>query len=570
MSDDAEIIAGNRRNVLQKMLGMGAGLAASNELFARPVFREGTQASQQSIPPVVHHHHPYQIPNAAPPQLSTAGAFHRAAISGMYDVRTFGAKGDGTTVDTPAINRAIEAAAKAGGGTVLLPAGTYLCYSIRLKSNIALYLDQGATVLAAEPRPGGPAYDSPEPNPEADQYEDFGHRHWHNALIWGVGIENIAILGPGLIWGKGLLRSVGRNPHPEGLGDKSISLKNCHNVTLRDFSILQGGHFGILATGVDNLTIDNLKIDTNRDGMDIDCCWNTRVSNCTVNSPWDDGICPKSSYALGYARPTKNLTIANCFVTGGYQLGTLLDGTFKPFAAGVRVPRTGRIKCGTESNGGFQNITISNCIFDNCGGLALETVDGALLEDVSISNITMRNIANLPVFMRLGSRMRGPQGRPVGKLRRVTISNLVASNAAGRYASIISGIPGHEIEDVKLSDIYILSQGGGTKEDAAISPPEKEGGYPEPSMFGAMPGYGFYVRHVKGLAMSNIEVQYVNEDFRPGFALDDVTGADFIHVKAQHAPGVPVFALKRVADFNTYLSRPIPDTHIERAEQREL
>jgi polygalacturonase len=559
MSDTMPNIGGNRRSVLQKMLGVGAGLAAPASLFG-----------QQAAPPVAHHHDPYEIPNAAPPQLSKAEAFHSEAISGMYDVRTFGAAGDGNTLDTRAINKAIETAAAAGGGTVLLPAGTYLCFSIRLKSNVALYLDQGATVLAAQPQQGGKGYDPPEPNPEAGEYEDFGHRHWHNALIWGVGIKNVSITGPGLIWGKGLLRSVGRNPHPEGLGDKAISLKNCHNVTLRDFSILQGGHFGILATGVDNLTIDNLKIDTNRDGMDIDCCWNVRVSNCTVNSPWDDGICPKSSYALGYARPTKNLTITGCFVTGGYQLGTLLDGTFKPFPAGFRVPRTGRIKCGTESNGGFQNITISDCVFDTCGGLALETVDGALLEDVSISNITMRYIANLPIFMRLGSRMRGPQGRPVGKLRRVTISNLVASNTAGRYASIISGIPGHQIEDIKISDVYILSQGGGTKEDAAIVPPEREKGYPEPTMFGAMPCYGFYIRHVKGLSMSNIETRYAQEDMRPGYVLDHVSGADFIHIQAQHAPDVPVFALKSVTDFNTYISRPIPDTHLASAEQKAL
>ena len=135
---------------------------------------------------------------------------------------------------------------------------------------------------------------------------------------------------------------------------------------MRDFSILKGGHFGLLLTGVDNLTIDNLKIDTDRDGMDIDCCQNVRVSNCTVNSPWDDGICPKSSYALGYARPTRNLTITNCFVTGTYELGSVLDGTWKKFAPEERVPRTGRIKCGTESNGGFINVTISNCVFEGC------------------------------------------------------------------------------------------------------------------------------------------------------------------------------------------------------------
>jgi polygalacturonase len=486
----------------------------------------------------------------------------------VYDVRRFGAQGDGKALDTPAVNTAIEAAAAAGGGTVRFPAGTYRCFSIHLKSHITLYLEQGATILAAETPEGGKGgYDAAEPNPW-DQYQDFGHSHWHNALLWGEGIQDAAILGPGLIWGKGLTR--GRGEHSPGVGDKSISLKNCHNVTLRDFSVLHGGHFAILATGVDNLTIDNVMMDTNRDGVDIDCCHNVRVSNCSVNSPWDDGICPKSSYALGYARATENLTISNCFLTGGYEEGTLLDGTFKLFEPAVRVPRTGRIKCGTESNGGFKNITISNCVFDHCQGLALETVDGALLEDVTITNITMQDIVNSPIFLRLGSRMRGPEGVPVGKLRRVNISNIVVSNTASRYASIISGIPNSDIEDVRLSNLTIVSQGGGTREDAAIEPPERENAYPEPTMFGAMPAYGFYIRHVKGIEMSNIEVGFAKEDVRPAFVLEDVKGADFLHIKAQHSPDVPSFVLRRDKDFSVYLSRPVPDTYLESVEQKTL
>ncbi len=233
-----------------------------------------------------------------------------------YDVRSFGAKGDGVSIDTPSINAAIDAAANNGGGTVIFPAGVYASYSIHLKSNVALFLQQGATILAA-PTPydgltsGG--YDAAEPQGEWEPYQDYGHNHWHNSLLWGENIHDFGIFGPGLIWGKGLSRGHDEKALPNttaaGVGNKAIALKNCRNVILSDFSILQGGWFGILATGVDNFTIDNLKIDTNRDGIDIDCCRNVRVSNCTVNSPWDDGICPKSSYALGYARATENLTI---------------------------------------------------------------------------------------------------------------------------------------------------------------------------------------------------------------------------------------------------------------------
>src|SRR5436190_4265458 len=246
----------------------------------------------------------------------------------QFNVKSFGAMGDGKTLDTTAINRAIEAASTNGGGTVLFPAGNYLCYSIHLKSNVTLYLGSGATIVAAETSAnGGGGYDPPEPNPW-DKYQDFGHSHWRNSLICGEDLENIFIIGPGHIWGKGLSRGWSEVPLPAGVGNKAISLKNCRNMTLRDFSILHGGHFAILATGVDNMTIDNLTIDTNRDGIDIDCCRNVRVSNCSVNSPWDDGICLKSSFGLGFARPTENVTITNCFVSG-YLEGSLLDGTYK-------------------------------------------------------------------------------------------------------------------------------------------------------------------------------------------------------------------------------------------------
>ena len=517
--------------------------------------------------------------------------------AGVYNVKSFGAKGDGKTLDTPAINKAIDAAAAAGGGTVRIPAGNYLSVSIHLRSNITLYLDQGAMIIAASPS-GGVKYDSPEPN-EWEKYQDFGHSHWHNSLIWGENLSNVSILGPGMICGKGLVRSGSQSrtqqqndvlnsararepktpfgyPNPRdaveaGWGNKSISLKLCRNVIIRDVTILHGGHFAILATGVDNLTIDNLKIDTNRDGIDIDACRNVRVSNCTVNSPFDDGICPKSSFALGFARATENVTITNCQVSG-YDEGTLLDGTFKREfrnQSGTFSP-TGRIKFGTESNGGFKNITISNCVFDYCRGLALETVDGGLLEDVTITNITMRDISNSPFFLRLGSRMRGPAGPPVGALRRVKISNVIVYNAEPKYASIISGTPGHDIEDVALAHIRIYYRGGGTKQQAALEPPEKENDYPEPTMFGEIPAYGFFIRHVRGIELSDLEISYLKDDARSPFMLSDVKAADLRHIKAMHAGDTPTFVLNDVEDFGIQQSQPLPDTNIKKVRRQQF
>ena len=487
------------------------------------------------------------------------------------DVRAFGATGDGKTLDTPAINNAIAAAAAVGGGMVRFPAGSYLCFSIRLKSHITLHLDPGATIVAADaPAPGvSGGYDPPEPN-AWDHFQDFGHSHWHNSLIWGENLENISIEGQGLIWGKGLSRGEHDAKLAAGVGNKSISLKNCHNVTLRDISILHGGHFAILGTGVDNLTIDNLKIDTNRDAIDIDCCRNVRVSNCSINSPWDDGICLKDSYGLGFARSTDHVTITNCYVTGGYEEGTLLDATYKPFAPGFEVPRNGRIKFGTESNGGFRNITISNCVIEKCRGIALESVDGAILEDVAITNITMRDIVDVPFFLRLGNRMRGPEGTPVGELRRVLISNVIVSNCASSQATLISGIPGHCIEDVRFNNILVLHQGGGTKADAAIQPPELENAYPDPNRFGPLPAHGFYIRHVKRIEIKGVEVRPMTPDQRPGFVVDDVDGAELFQVKLPHTPDVPSVVLKNVKDFSITQSKPLADTQIESAEMKAL
>ena len=532
--------------------------------------------------------------------------------AGSFDARDFGATGDARTLDTAAINKAIDAAAAAGGGTVRFPAGNYLSYSIHLKSNVTLHLDSGATIIAADsPTQAGAGYDLAEAN-EWDMYQDFGHSHFRNSLIWGDAIENIGIIGAGRIWGKGLSR--GQGAQIPGIGNKAISLQNCHNVLLRDFSILHGGHFGVLATGVDNLTIENLKIDTNRDGMDVDACRNVRISNCYVNSPWDDGICLKADYSLGRAKQTEYVTITNCYVSGCWQEGTMLDGTYQKFAPDARVPQTGRIKFGTESNGGFRNIIISNCVFEGCQGLAMESVDGAILEDVTVTNISMRDIMSAPIFLRLGCRMRGPDDRPVGTLRRVIISNIVCSNSVSSLGSIISGIPGYLIEDVKISNVQVLHQGGGTKEDAAYKPPEYEETYPEPTMFVAgprangrgadgkwhpegqgraatprnpstpaapaparpratlhhMPSHGFYVRHVKGIQFDNIEIRAKKVDLRPAFVLDSVEDADFFRIKAPYPTGVPTFALHNVSDFVVHMCAGVPDTQLKSVDDKTL
>jgi polygalacturonase len=242
----------------------------------------------------------------------------------------------------------------------------------------------------------------------------------------------------------------------------------------------------------------------------------------------------------------------------GYDEGTFLDGTFKRTVKYNRGP-TGRIKFGTESNGSYRNITISNCVFDYSRGLAIESVDGAVIEDVAISNLTMRDVVNAPIFVRLGNRARGPSGTQPGVIRRVRISGVVASGVDARHGILISGIPGHDIEDLGLNDIRIAYKGGGTAADAALQPEEKAEDYPEPDMFGNMPSYGMFARHVKGLRARDLMFTTDRDDARPAFRLEDVAGADFDHVVLPVSPA-PAFVLRRAADFTLKNSPGLADT----------
>ena len=498
----------------------------------------------------------------------------RAAASPEYDVRRFGALGDGLTLDHPAINRAIAAAHEAGGGTVVFPAGDYLSYSIRLQSRVTLELRAGATLLAADPpavgEPGG--YDAPEDAPP-NLHQDFGHSRFRNSLIWGENLEGVTICGPGRIYGRGLSRGNGRialpvgevapqppgnlpdvleadgiiaphadtppagafgYPHaldtlPAGVGNKAIALRNCRSVQIRDLTILHGGHFAILAAGCDNVVVDGVFIDTNRDGIDIDACSNVRVSNCSVNSPWDDGICVKSSCGFGGLRPVENVTISNCYVSG-FEEGTLYDGT-KSRAIRHRGGPIGRIKLGTEASGGFRNIAISNCVFDFCRGLAIEQVDGAVLEDVVVTNLVMRDVMNAPIFLRLAARLRAPGAKQPGAVRRIAISNVVAYNVAPDHGIFIAGLPGHPVEDIRISGVQLHSRGGGTADQAARKVPELPRDYPEPNMFGVLPAWGIYVRHAARVQLRDITLATLNADARPAIELDDVSAPDVAGVR---------------------------------------
>lgn len=445
------------------------------------------------------------------------------AATGVYHVRDYGAKGDGKTLDHIAINKAIEAANANGGGQVVLSAGTYLCGSIRMKSNVDLHLTAGARILAAPA--SMKAYDESEVF-GAPEYQDGGHTYFHNSLIWAEGQQNISITGRGMIDGEGLTKKDTEKAGNVqggsiGTGDKAIALKLCRNVTIRDITIYRGGHFAIIVTGCDIGTIDNVTIDTNRDGIDIDCCKYFTVSNTKVNTPNDDAIVLKSSYALKRPVLCEHILITNCIVTG-YKLGTFLDGTYVPEKVNWVC---GRIKLGTESNGGYRNITISNCSCMWSSGLAFEVVDQGRMENIVVTNISLSHVHHYPIYITTGCRNRGPKDRTdVSSARDIYISNVVADDCDSLASIIITGMEGEPIRNVSLSDIRIQYRGGGKKVTKSYR--EQGTNYPEPRWAGPTPAYGLFARHVDGLQLRNVKFELMRPDERPDIILEDVKDYD--------------------------------------------
>lgn len=451
---------------------------------------------------------------------------------------------------TEAINAAIVHAHTRGGGEVVLPAGRHLSFSIRLLSGVTLRLEEGCVLEAADPALQGGVYDPAEPNPH-DLWQDFGHSHWRNSLIWGEDLEDVAILGPGCIDGAGLTREgpgsrwsrqAGEFPlsmaglSPEamaelspaieamaGLGNKAIALKRVKRARIEGLTIFRGGHFAVLATGCQDLVLRDLIIDTNRDGLDIDACRDVLVSGCRVNTPNDDAIVLKSSLALGEPIATERVTVERCEVSG-FDLGTMLDGTFERTQqlAPDQDRVTGRIKLGTESNGGFRDIVIRDCRFVRSRGLALEVVDGGTMENVLAERLTLEEVTTAPIFLRVGDRRRGPEGTPLGTMRNIVLRDIEARDILPDYAATLAGLPESPITNVTLSNIRLSYRGGGNAAWVARRPGDLPHAYPEPSMFGPSPAHGLWARHVEGLKIKALSITTDAPDPRPERLFENV------------------------------------------------
>ena len=461
-----------------------------------------------------------------------------------YNVRSFGAVGDGKSLDSPAINTAIESAFANGGGKIIVPAGIYLCGSIHLKSNIELHLLPGAIIKAAPA--SMKVYDESESFGGFPEYQDGGHTYFHNSLIWAEGQDNISITGRGMIDGEGLTKKDTENAGNVqggsiGTGDKAIALKLCTNILIRDITIFRGGHFAIIITGCEKGTIDNVTIDTNRDGIDIDCCKYLTVTNTKVNTPNDDGIVLKSSYALKKPVPCENILINNCIVTG-YKLGTFLDGTYIPEKVNWVC---GRIKLGTESNGGYRNIAISNCTMMYSSGLAFEEVDQGRMENIAVSNITMNHVHHYPIYITTGCRNRGPKEVTSPSYGGdIMISNVIADDADSLAGIIVTGMKEEPLRNIRLHNIQIRYRGGGTSDLSKKEYREQGTNYPEPRWAGPTPAYGLYARHVDGLTVRGIYLETIRPDYRHVVILDDVKNADIQDLTAPVQKGAEKIVIK--------------------------
>ncbi len=359
-------------------------------------------------------------------------------------IEGFGASREApATTNTRACRAAIAHCSGLGGGTVVVPRGIFRIYTLRLASGVNLELSEGAILRAArtdiwntrrndlgtdlrQDGEGG-LYDEPEVNRWCG-LQDHGHTYVANSLIAGIGVENVAILGPGCFEGSAPSATGSHREHVLQLGDpetparrgdpghrgewfgnKGISLLNSRGIVLSGFEFLSGGHFAVLATNVDDLLIEGVSLDTGRDGIDIDSCRDVTVRTSRVNAPNDDAIVIKSSCGGGVVTPVRNVLIEDCTVTG-FDEGSALDGTFtwNRRTADDQCPPTGRVKLGTESTGGYERITVRRVHFERSRGFALEAVDGSDLSDVIFIDSDMQEMSSSPLFLRIGDRCRFP------------------------------------------------------------------------------------------------------------------------------------------------------------------
>jgi polygalacturonase len=426
-------------------------------------------------------------------------------IASEINVRDLGAKGDGKTLDTKAIQAAVDKCAQTGG-KVMLSKGTFLTGTIYLKSNVTLVVEKGAVMLGSL-------------NLEDYPVNEFGFNNLNafrvnRALIYASGMTNIGIEGGGIIDGQG------------GSFVKALKLvrpfllwfKECKGVNVEKVELRNSAMWMQYYVHCEDVRISDIKVfnhgNSNNDMLDIDGCRNVIIDGVIGDSD-DDGITFKSMDTC----ISENIIVSNCI------MGSHCNG----------------LKFGTETTGGFRNVTITNCVIrssvvdsvdsgtrEGTSGISLEIVDGGIMENINISNIVIDG-PRVSLFVRLGNRARKYYSEapppPIGQIKNIQISNIIARSSRSIMGLAILGIPGGMIENITLSNIKLTLTGGGTEEDARFLVPENADRYPDASEFGGFGRFsacGLYARHVKGLVLSGLNFELLDNDARPLMYFDDV------------------------------------------------
>jgi hypothetical protein len=490
------------------------------------------------------------------------------AADGTFDIRSFGAKGDGSTKDTAAIQAAIDKAGVAGG-TVLISPGNYLSGTLHLKSNITTRIEKGARLMfspedsdfdpyeelpyrmiappANDPKralglaPG--AFESrpvpANPSPEVKRrlaappaYDDTETSYAHYALLLGDSVHDVTIEGQGEIDGN----------RPKRGGPKPIAFKNSEWITIRGIIVKNAPNYNISLMGTDHVEVEGVRLlNGYADGIDPDNCHFVRITNSYIDS-WDDSICPKDSFAPGKKRGTEHLVVANCILRTSAS----------------------HLKFGTESEGDFKNVSVTNCIMQRRetgrtpdSSIAIEAVDGASIDGVVISNISIED-ADVPIFVRVGNRARSMAKPAPGSIKNISIQNVTATGAA--LTSSITGVEDGPVQDVIIDGFTVTAEGGGALRTLGDIP-EAPVTYPLGRMFGELPALALFARHVDGLTLRNMKVHSARSDPRPSFIADDVTRLELSGFHSTNLPQQePLLLFRNVVSallYGNQLSAPV-------------
>ncbi|MDN5212754.1 glycosyl hydrolase family 28 protein [Fulvivirgaceae bacterium BMA12] len=466
------------------------------------------------------------------------------------DIRKFGAVGDARTLNTESIQAAIDQVAASGGGSVIIPKGNFVTGSIMLKDDVELKLEEGAVLLGST---------------------DFNHykqgSHWY-ALVLSLDAKNVRISGEGVIDGQALdlvddvmtkltrgeieASQYRRNRPNEAVRPQLIEFTNVSNVTIQDVTLRNASGWTQTYINCDSLLLKGVKVRCtkywNNDGLDLVDCTNVVVEDCDIISE-DDGICLKSHDS---SRICENIVIRNCKVSSG----------------------SSAFKLGTASHGGFKNIRVDNLyIYDTFrSAIALMVVDGGYMKDVEISNVTVKNSSG-SFFIDIGHRN---QKADIGTIENIRLNNIdMEVNLDGKninyhrpnfhfpprgerpaphnpYPSTISGLPGHPIKNISFTDVTVKYFGGGKKQVAHISTdslfqvPYNEKKYPEFHMFGELPASAFFVRNVEGIQFKNLNITYLEPDYRPAFIFDKVRDLTINELAVTNIENLPLVVLNEV------------------------